>query len=107
MAGNGTTIRNEQLRGPLSADSSVFFGECHTASDVADKVVTAPGYTPAEGKILVVKFSDAVRCFDPITQTWIHLTMNVNNTGALYLETYTYDYEYPDGGSRWYDLLDG
>lgn len=34
MAGNGTTIRNEQLRGPLSADSSVFFGACLYVSSV-------------------------------------------------------------------------
>ena len=94
-------------KGYVDAGQRIYFGVCNTAGNVADKVVTAPGYTPAEGKILVVKFNDAVRCFDAITQTWIHLTMNVNNTGALYLETYTYDYEYPDGGTRWYDLLDG
>ena len=94
-------------KGYVDAGQRIYFGVCNTAGNVADKVVTAPGYTPAEGKILVVKFNDAVRCFDAITQTWIHLTMNVNNTGALYLETYTYDYEYPDGDTRWYDLLDG
>ena len=94
-------------KGYVDAGQRIYFGVCNTAGDVADKVVTAPGYTPAEGKILVVKFNDAVRCFDLVTQTWIHLTMNVNNTGALYLETYTYDYEYPDGGFRRYELLGG
>lgn len=85
---------------------NVFFGECHTASDVADKVVTAPGYTPSEGKILIVKFDQDVRCFDVTTQTWVNLTMNVNGTGALYMETYSYPLEGNEGNVRYYELLE-
>ena len=86
---------------------NVFFGVCDTYTDVATKIVTAPGYTPAEGKLLVVKFNYEVNLWDPTNEEWIRLYMNVNGSGAMYAETYTYTYTYPDGTERYYELMGG
>lgn len=86
---------------------NVFFGVCDTYTDVATKIVTAPGYTPEEGKLLVVKFNYEVNLWDPTNEEWMRLYMNVNGSGAMYVETYTYTYTYPDGAERYYELMGG
>ncbi len=86
---------------------NVFFGVCDTYSDVATKIVTAPGYTPEEGKLLVVKFGHEVNSWDNNNEEWMQLYMNVNGSGAMYVETYTYAYTYPDGAERYYELMGG
>lgn len=86
---------------------NVFFGVCDTYTDVATKIVTAPGYTPEEGKLLVVKFNYEVNLWDPTNEEWMRLYMNVNGSGAMYVETYTYTYTYPDGTERYYELMGG
>ncbi len=85
----------------------VFFGVCDTYTDVATKIVTAPGYAPEEGKLLVVKFNYGVNLWDPTNEEWMRLYMNVNGSGAMYAETYTYTYTYPDGTERYYELMGG
>lgn len=84
---------------------NVFFGVCDTYTGVATKIVTAPGYTPEEGKLLVVKFNYGVNLWDPTNEEWMRLYMNVNGSGAMYAETYTYTYTYPDGTERYYELM--
>ena len=86
---------------------NVFFGVCDTYTDVATKIVTAPGYTPEEGKLLVVKFNHEVNTWDYNNEEWMQLYMNVNGSGAMYVETYTYTYTYPDGTERYYELMGG
>ena len=57
----------------------VFFGECETAADVAEKTVASPAFEKTAGAKIIVKFTTA--------NTADNATLNVNNTGAA-LVTY-------------------
>lgn len=75
----------EQIKN-VDAIKGVFFGVCHEDSATAAKTVAAPGYTPSEGKLLVVRFDEEV-------SPALNNTLNVNGSGALYLETGCLDYD--------------
>ena len=75
----------EQIKN-VDTIKGVFFGVCHENANTAAKTVVAPGYTPSEGPLLVVRFEEGV---DPV----LNNTLNVNGSGALYLETNCLDYD--------------
>lgn len=75
----------EQIKN-VDTIKGVFFGVCHENANTAAKTVFAPGYTPSEGPLLVVRFEEGV---DPV----LNNTLNVNGSGALYLETNCLDYD--------------
>ena len=65
--------------GELLSLLGVFFGECKTAADVAEKAVVCPAFEKVAGAKIIVKFTTA--------NTADNATLNVNNTGAA-LVTY-------------------
>lgn len=75
----------EQIKN-VDTIKGVFFGVCHENANTAAKTVVAPGYTPSEGPLLIVRFEEGV---DPV----LNNTLNVNGSGALYLETNCLDYD--------------
>ena len=75
----------EQIKN-VNTIKGVFFGVCHEDANTAAKTVVVPGYTPSEGPLLIVRFENGV---DPV----LNNTLNVNGSGALYLETGCLDYD--------------
>ena len=73
MAGNIADI------GEVVGLLGVFFGECKTAADIAEKAVVSPAFEKIAGAKIIVKFTTA--------NTADNATLNVNNTGAA-LVTY-------------------
>lgn len=70
-AGNNITITNGN---EISAENRVFYGDCNTARNVAEKVVVCPDWVLKNGNIIVVRFS-----LTNIASGNMYL--NVNNTG--------------------------
>ena len=70
-AGNNITITNGN---EISAENHVFYGDCKTARNVAEKVVVCPDWVLANGNIIVVRFSLTNIASDT-------MYLNVNNTG--------------------------
>ena len=74
-----STAGNISELGELLSLLGVFFGECETAADVADKAVVCPAFEKVAGAKILVKFTTA--------NTADNARLNVNNTGAA-LVTY-------------------
>ena len=70
-AGNNITITDNN---EISAENRVFYGDCKTARNVAEKVVVCPDWTLKNGNIIVVRFSLTNIASDT-------MYLNVNNTG--------------------------
>ena len=70
-AGNNITITDSN---EISAENHVFYGDCKTSRNVAEKVVVCPDWVLANGNIIVVRFS-----LTNISNDTMYL--NVNNTG--------------------------
>lgn len=70
-AGNNITITDSN---EISAENRVFYGDCTTSRNVAEKVVVCPDWVLKNGNIIVVRFS-----LTNIASGTMYL--NVNNTG--------------------------
>lgn len=70
-AGNNITITDSN---EISAENRVFYGDCNTSRDVAEKVVVCPDWVLKNGNIIVVRFA-----LTNIASGTMYL--NVNNTG--------------------------
>lgn len=70
-AGNNIIITDNN---EISAENRVFYGDCNTGRDVAEKVVVCPNWVLEDGNIIVVRFS-----YTNIASDTMYL--NVNNTG--------------------------
>ena len=70
-AGTGITITDNN---EISAENRVFYGDCTTSRDVAEKVVVCPDWVLENGNIIVVRFE-----YRNIASGNMYL--NVNNTG--------------------------
>lgn len=70
-AGTGITITDSN---EISAENRVFYGDCNTEKNVAEKVVVCPDWVLKNGNIIVVRFE--------LTNTASgNMYINVNNTG--------------------------
>ena len=70
-AGNNITITDSN---EISAENRVFYGDCNTSRNVAEKVVVCPDWVLDDGNIIVVRF----RSTNIVSDT---MYINVNNTG--------------------------
>lgn len=70
-AGTGITITDTN---EISSENRVFYGDCTTSRDVAEKVVVCPDWVLKNGNIIVVRFSLTNIASDT-------MYLNVNNTG--------------------------